>query len=263
MQQLLEVTPIAQRRYPYRAKTAYRLALYAAEAYQSEPIIKAKYGRRFHSFLIGEYHSRFGLKIADTQAFILKYRHRHGSHMILAFRGTEGLFRKPADWLTNLDLALTTVDLLPSLKEGQPMVHRGFLRAYESIRPGLITAFTEIEPGHVYVTGHSLGGALAILAALDIRMQFPGINVAMYNFGSPRVGDPLFADVYDKLVRNSYRVVHDGDRSPEQPHEGYQHVGKLHVLDRHPDSRYPHHKCEYYLEQLDKEISQTGVGSAA
>lgn len=255
MQQLLEVTPIAQRRYPYRAKTAYRLALYASEAYQSEPILKAKYGRRFHSFLIGEYHSRFGIKIADTQAFILKYRHRHGSHMILAFRGTESLFRKPADWLTDLDLALVTADWLPPLVDGSPKVHRGFLRAYESIRPGLIATFTEIEPDHVHVTGHSLGGALAILAALDIRTQFPGINVAIYNFGSPRVGDPLFAHMYDELVRNSYRVVHDGDRSPEQPHEGYQHVGKPHTLDRHPDSRYPHHKCEYYLDQLDKEIS--------
>ena len=254
---------MTQRRYPYRARTAYRLALCAAEAYQNGPLLKAKYGRRFYAFLIGEYHSRFGIKIADTQAFILKYRQRQGSHMLLAFRGTEGLFRKPADWLTNLDLALTTMDWLPSQEDGQPMVHRGFLRAYESIRPGLIAAFTEIEPAHVYVTGHSLGGALAILAALDIRMQFPGINVAMYNFGSPRVGDPLFAHFYDKLVLNSYRVVHDGDRSPEQPHEGYQHVGKLHVLNRHHDSRYPHHKCEYYLEQLDKEISQTGVDSAA
>jgi predicted lipase len=183
--------------------------------------------------------------------------------MILAFRGTEGLFRKPADWLTNLDLTLVTADWLPPLKDGPPMVHRGFLRAYESIRPGLVTAFTEIEPSHVYVIGHSLGGALAILAALDIKMQFPGTHVAMYNFGSPRVGDPLFAHIYDELVRNSYRVVHDGDRSPEQPREGYQHVGQLHILDHHPNSKYPHHKCEYYLEQLDKEISQTGGDSAA
>ncbi len=121
----------------------------------------------------------------------------------------------------------------------------------------------DVEIFYIYVTGHSLGGALAILATLDIKMQFPGTRVAMYNFGSPRVGDPLFAHIYDESVRNSYRVVHDGDRSPEQPHEGYQHVGKLHTLDRHLDSRYPHHKCEYYLEQLDREISQTGMDSAA
>ncbi|CAN0306134.1 unnamed protein product, partial [Ectocarpus fasciculatus] len=42
---------------------------------------------------------------------------------------------------------------------------------------------------HVYITGHSLGGALATLAALDHRRRYPEAKVTMYNFGSPRVGN--------------------------------------------------------------------------
>lgn len=42
---------------------------------------------------------------------------------------------------------------------------------------------------HLYVTGHSLGGALATLATLDHRRRYPTANVTMYNFGSPRVGN--------------------------------------------------------------------------
>lgn len=41
----------------------------------------------------------------------------------------------------------------------------------------------------MYITGHSLGGALATLAALDHRRRYPDSKVTMYNFGSPRVGN--------------------------------------------------------------------------
>ena len=245
---------IKRRRNPYNPKMAYRLALFAAEAYQSRPVLKAKYGRKFYAFINGESQGRFGLRIADTQAFILKYKKGRDTHAMVAFRGTESLFKVPADWLTNLDKSQSIADWLTIAGEEQPRMHRGFLRAYAIIRPELIDTVKEIQPQHIYLTGHSLGGALATLAALDIRMQFPLIYVTMYNFGSPRVGETVFARMYDYMVPDSYRIVHDGDRAPEQLHEDFQHIGHQHILERHPDSKYPHHKCEYYLDQLDREL---------
>lgn len=73
------------------------------------------------------------------------------------------------------------------------------------------------NPGvSVYVTGHSMGGALAVLAAYDLAVNF-SMKVNMYNFGGPRVGNPSFCRHYDKCVPASYRVVMDGDIVPGVP----------------------------------------------
>jgi hypothetical protein len=63
----------------------------------------------------------------------------------------------------------------------------------------------------IYTTGHSLGGALSMLAAYDLTMQFKKITVENYTYGSPRVGNHGFADLYDAVVPRSYRIVNDRD----------------------------------------------------
>ncbi|GMR48655.1 hypothetical protein PMAYCL1PPCAC_18850, partial [Pristionchus mayeri] len=62
----------------------------------------------------------------------------------------------------------------------------------------------------VSVTGHSLGGALASIAALRIvYMGFrPSEGVRLYTFGEPRVGDVHFARLLDRLIPESFRIVH-------------------------------------------------------
>jgi hypothetical protein len=259
---LQEVTPIPRQKYPYSAKTAYRLARYAIKAYDSEPLLKADCGRRFYAFFKGESRARFRIKLADTEGFILRYRHRNGTYMVLAFRGTESFLSEPADWLTNLDTSLVTPDWLPATGDEPPKVHRGFLRAYETVREMVIAAVEDIKPDRLHATGHSLGGALATLAAMDIKTRFPGIRITMYSFGSPGVGDASFARLYTSTVRDSHRVVHEGDRVPEQMPDLLAHVGRQHTLARHPDTSYPHHDRKYYLEQLDKEAGWPEVRRA-
>jgi hypothetical protein len=68
----------------------------------------------------------------------------------------------------------------------------------------------------VYMTGHSMGGALAALGAYDLAVNF-NMKVNMYSFGGPRVGNPSFRHLYDKSVPTSYRVVMDGDIVPGVP----------------------------------------------
>nr|GEW90580.1 C2 calcium-dependent membrane targeting [Tanacetum cinerariifolium] len=86
-----------------------------------------------------------------------------------------------------------------------------------------------VSKWHVFVTGHSLGGALATLLALELSSsqlaKRGAISVTMYNFGSPRVGNKLFAQVYNEKVKDSWRVVNHRDIIPSVPRlMGYCHV---------------------------------------
>lgn len=74
----------------------------------------------------------------------------------------------------------------------------------------------------IYVTGHSLGGALAVLAAAAVDLLVydgKGIEgqVQMYSFAGPRPGDPVFASAYDLLLPASFRVVNLSDVVPIVP----------------------------------------------
>lgn len=76
------------------------------------------------------------------------------------------------------------------------------------------------HPGfHLYITGHSLGGAFATHAALDVA--FLNIvskdRIHLYTFGSPRVGDYNFAEAVNNRVGESFRVVHGKDIVPHVP----------------------------------------------
>eukprot|EP00656_Telonema_subtile_P054699 TRINITY_DN8235_c0_g1_i3.p1 TRINITY_DN8235_c0_g1~~TRINITY_DN8235_c0_g1_i3.p1 ORF type:complete len:446 (-),score=94.99 TRINITY_DN8235_c0_g1_i3:378-1715(-) len=99
------------------------------------------------------------------------------------------------------------------------MVHGGFVRAYLSVREQLLEQHASLcaqhEPTSVLVTGHSLGGALATIFALDLlmrRLHTPE-QVWMVTFGQPRVGNHAFAKVFKLLTNNSqcFRIVFKGD----------------------------------------------------
>jgi triacylglycerol lipase len=95
-------------------------------------------------------------------------------------------------------------------------------------------AFNSSYP--LYVTGHSLGHALAVFAALTADLQVYSLGglsgqVQMYSFAGPRVGDPAFSGAYDALLPASFRVVNLSDVVPVVPPSsifGYQysHVGQ-------------------------------------
>lgn len=53
----------------------------------------------------------------------------------------------------------------------------------------------------------------------------------MYNYGSPRVGNRNFAQLFDRIVPDGFRVVVDGDIVTGIPSYGYKHVGTLILID--------------------------------
>ena len=175
------------------------------------------------------------------------YRNQASREVIMAFRGTEQV--KWKDIVTDLNLTPCSLNAerldensgLPfaarlikaMVPTSDVMVHQGFLTAYDSVRYQAVSLLDSITSSggkwKVYVTGHSLGGALATLAAFELASrQGPARarqEVAMYSYGSPRAGNKAFASLYNLAVHNSWRVTNSNDIVPSVPRlMGYCHV---------------------------------------
>ena len=77
------------------------------------------------------------------------------------------------------------------------------------------------------IVGHSLGGALAVVARADLAKEYP--VVATYTYGQPAVGNKDFADHLAGGVNSIYRLINDRDLVARVP-PGYVHVNKGRVL---------------------------------
>uniref|UniRef100_A0A7N0T7Y3 Fungal lipase-type domain-containing protein n=1 Tax=Kalanchoe fedtschenkoi TaxID=63787 RepID=A0A7N0T7Y3_KALFE len=193
------------------------------------------------SFIKSEFEKLCFLDNSSTDTQVAIWRDYNRKRLVVAFRGTEQA--KWKDLVT--DLMLVPTGLNPERIGGdfnqEVQVHSGFLGAYDSVRTRLISlvklsiGFNDnAEQEHswkVYVTGHSLGGALATLLALELSSsqlaKRGAISVTMYNFGSPRVGNRRFAEVYNERVKDSWRVVNHRDIIPTVPRlMGYCHVAQ-------------------------------------
>jgi hypothetical protein len=146
----------------------------------------------------------------------------------IAIRGTEGTL----EWIHDAEFLQVPCPFLA----GAGHTEDGFTDMYESLRTAaapdgatVVTAFATLafpQPvGSVTICGHSLGGALATLLALDMAANTTFTEPAVYTYASPRTGDSLFASTYDQVVKNSYRVANRLDVVPALPPPiGYEHV---------------------------------------
>lgn len=165
---------------------------------------------------------------------------------VLSLRGTE--FYRPDDIVRDMGkLASMGADIRQDSKlwigtfKGPPKfevpVVRGFHQPLQSIWPELETWIDSIPQSRsVWLTGHSLGAAMAAM----IAFQFPGRVAGLYTFGCPCPGGQGFADAFKRLGLNerSFRYVHGNDlvaKGLEFPGTPYRHVGTLVALEA--DSR--------------------------
>ncbi len=202
----------------FSLKNAYALALASKLAYQSEAHIRTKLLEQgFNTEFINE-------ASTDTQLFIA----HSGRAIVIAFRGTE----KFKDWLTNAGIDFKDTS--------HGLVHKGFDRALESVWKQITTTLGDIQQygQPLWITGHSLGGALAVLAAarlaLDIDTSiYKSIN-GLYTFGQPRVGNRVFVKALDEEIKPRYfRFVNDNDIVPRVPDRlnQYQEGGSIRFFD--------------------------------
>ena len=149
-----------------------------------------------------------------TSTGVLIARSQTPCFAVIVFRGTE---QELQDYLHDADTVL-----IPAFGN-RARVHRGFKRALNSVWTRLDAALKRIDCP-VFFTGHSLGAALATLAAVRHAPR------AVYAFGSPRIGDENFVAQLSGIP--VFRVVHGCDLVCSVPPEwlGFRHVGEEHRI---------------------------------
>lgn len=164
--------------------------------------------------------------------------------IVLAFRGSHSL----SNWISNINILFKDWSLCSGCR-----VHAGFLESWTATRNDVaapLKAAVAANPGYpIVATGHSLGAAVATLAAAELRTQ--GYNVGLvstkprcptmglavqetspvltrrqYTYGSPMVGNNAFATFVTNQSGGNYRVTHANDIVPKLPGLlfGYRHV---------------------------------------
>lgn len=146
--------------------------------------------------------------VTDTQAFLAKLTlNDRDPMMVLAFRGTE--IKKAAD--IRSDVSANPMAIGP--EGGGRQVHSGFYNAFAPVQALVQRSLEkpEVKGLPLYITGHSLGGALAIVATYCISNDSVG---ACYTFGGPRVGNLAFGQSIKTPI---YRIVNAADLVPRLP----------------------------------------------
>lgn len=164
--------------------------------------------------------------------------------VVFAFRGT----REGIDWLISNLLFLPVPMRHCDAAQGSIKVHFGFQRTLEYVdkttRLKCMDAIARHIEGHrlfngrkIVITGHSLGGALAILFANRLRSLYPEYVAEHLDeivvFGAPAVGLRNFSSWYGELGDKTTRIVNGADVVPFTPPLSYCHVGTEIWLNKH------------------------------
>ncbi|QRV73759.1 Lipase (class 3) [Ceratobasidium sp. AG-Ba] len=160
-----------------------------------------------------------------------------GNSVVVVHEGTD-----PTQFLSLLTDANILTDpldakLFPGVSSSV-LVHDGFRNAQANSAPQVLAAVKKIiaEKGatKVTTTGHSLGGALATLDALYLKLNLPStIVVKAVTYGQPRVGNQEFANLIDQKIPDFSRVTHEYDVIPIVPGRGlgFHHTsGEKHII---------------------------------
>ena len=160
----------------------------------------------------------------DTAVIPIAFIATEGESIYVVFRGTANV----SDAIS--DFAAIQVPYIFVPDGG--LAAFGFLDVYgfdntQTIASTILSKLDELTMtgnfSNLYITGHSLGAALAFLAFPDLSLNVNVDNVTMYNFAGPAVGDSTFVSAYEGFLsanRTSVRIVNTNDLVPMLPTAG-------------------------------------------
>lgn len=135
--------------------------------------------------------------------------------IVLAFSGTPG--NSILTWAANINALPVNMN---SICSGCTL-HSGFYNGYLSVRSkflaGLRTILAKYPNTPIFVTGHSLGGAQAVMAMADLAKMGYKLYHTHHTYGAPRPGNEKFAAFVNGLGTNLYRLVNNADIVPHVP----------------------------------------------
>jgi triacylglycerol lipase len=189
------------------------------------------------------------ISVENTQCYVVS----NEDFTFVVFRGTESRRREgEKDFREIIDDITTDADirLVDSGRKGR--VHKGFKDGLDHVwdRVTACVRNSAAEGGKLWITGHSLGVALATIAAY----RFQDVQ-GLYVFGSPRVGDREFRDDFDVP---SFRFENNNDIVCRVPPSGiYQHVGELRYIDSDGRIHNDPSKWERLMDGMKGKIENT------
>lgn len=157
----------------------------------------------------------------DLQAYVAT----EPGTVFVVFKGTDPLSLK--EWIADLE----TVHLGESDLCDGCSLHLGFALSEQNMHPTMdslmMSAVADASGSpRVVIVGHSLGASIATIFAFRTRRDHPDLDVTLYTFGNPRVGNGAFADAFDALVTfpsgadgptKAFRISHRHDIVPHVP----------------------------------------------
>lgn len=163
------------------------------------------------------------IETIGNNCFIYKIRKGNknytGRQIIISYRGT----RTSDDVLTDLDSVQAEMSGYPS----NILVHRGFYRLWapqkDELRNFIKTKCDDNTT--IFVTGHSLGCASAIFTSLLLAESIKSDKIHLYIFAPPRVGNHLFINKLDEMVKNNYAIINVPDIVPNLPFVTFPTIG--------------------------------------
>ena len=158
---------------------------------------------------------------SDTE--VLKFTNDEQRLIVFGFRGTEST--SLSDWFKNIDFRPTSFSVGGTTFK----THNGFKSRYDNIASWFEDEYRKaIETGYtIILTGHSLGGAEAVIAAVFAAGNLKRRPDAVVTYGAPLIGDQAFANYYEKMVGcdRTLRFTSKKDIVPGIPKVfGYTHV---------------------------------------
>ena len=177
-----------------------------------------------------------GLRLMNSDKKVQGYVKFQDNAIVVSFRGTVYI----KDWIANAKLLKRNYQNCVGCK-----VHTGFSNYYNSVKLQMLTKVSALSHAHpnatVIVTGHSLGGAQATLAAVDLTKA--GYATDLITYGSPRVGNKQFSEYADKTLTGlNLRVTYKDDIATVTPPQsiGYWHVGEeMHYTNQNTGFKLP------------------------
>ena len=137
---------------------------------------------------------------------------------VIVFRGTNA--DEISDWFVNLECL--------SVDTPQGAFHRGFFNAYTSMKEQIMKVLDGSKRKYLWITGHSLGGALAVVCAYDLVENEKAVLDGVVTFGQPQVAHEQLASHLDRLLLGHYaHFVNEADIVPRIPPSPFAHCGSL------------------------------------